>query len=113
MSVLVEYGSRVRLARGHRLNRVLTPARARVLRWMIDEEEELVVEGICAYVGLHRTHPSVALQLLRHCLIKDSQFHGMGAHYYEATQEAQRVLDDPNYECMIDEALRTGKDVCR
>ncbi len=111
MNGLEEYGSRVRLRTGHKLNPVLTAASARVLRWMIDEDEELVVEGICAYVGLHRTHPKIALGLLRHCLIKDSQFHGVGAHYYEVTSEAERVLDDPEYEGMIDEAIRTGKNV--
>lgn len=100
-------------AKKSRLNSVLTPAAARVLKWMLDEEEELVVEGIQAWVGKHRTHPILARRLLRHCLITDADFHGTKARYYIPTPDAQRVLDDPDYEPAIDEALRTGKQVFR
>lgn len=96
-----------------KLSPYLTPAGARVLRWMIDEGEELVVEGVSAYVGLHRTSSRVAIKLLEWCLIRRVEMNGVSATYYKVTSDAAQCLANPDYEPRWAEALRTGKSVYR
>lgn len=96
-----------------KLHPILTPASARVLRWMIDEGEELVCEGIEAWVGQHRTHPRIADRLLEWCLLRDVTDDGGKLRRYAAHDECRLVLADPNYETRWQEHLRTGKPVTR
>lgn len=96
----------------NKLNTALTPASARVLRQMIDEDEELVTEGIAAYVGSTRTSVHVVYHLLRECLLRDVSDEG-GMKRYVVHDEAAKVLSDPAYETRWREHLRTGKPVTR
>lgn len=96
-----------------RLNPVLTPAGASILRQMIDDDEEIVSEGIVAYIDARRISVRTIYRLLRHCLIRDISEPGAAMIRYIHTPDAQRVLDDPQYEPAIDEAMRTGKPVFR
>lgn len=94
------------------LNPALTPASARVLRQMLDEDEELVNEGLTAYVGSNRTSVAVIYHLLREVLIRDvSDQNGMKR--YVAQDEVRQTLDDPTYETRWREHLRTGKPIFR
>lgn len=96
-----------------RLHPALTPASARVLRWMIEEKEQLVVEGLDVWVGCHRTNHRVVKTLLEQAIIKRDSTSGMSAVYYCVTPDAQKCLDDPDYETRWTEHLRTGKSVHR
>ena len=94
----------------HRLNPALTPACAKVLRLMVENDEELAVEGMQCWVGSHRTSRVVVKRLLEECLIAPD---GRESIYYHPTPDAKHVLDDPDYETRWREHLRTGKPVYR
>lgn len=80
---------------------------------MLAEDEELVCEGITAYVGTHRTNIHVVNRLLRLCLIRSTGYTHAGEklQYYEATSECRAILEDPAYEPAIVRAMRTGQPV--
>lgn len=99
------------VTRGSGLNPALTPACAEILRLMLADGEELVVDGIEVWVGTRRTSRSVFTKLVSECLIAQD---GQDSIYWHAKEEeCRRVLDDPNYETMWREAQRTGRPTIR
>ncbi len=97
----------------HTLNPALTPASARALRQMIEEDEELVTEGIIAYVGATRYSLRTVYHLLREVLLKDVSSTNDAMKRYVPNQDAKPALDDPTYETRWRESQRTGKPVYR
>lgn len=95
------------------LNPALTPAAARALRQMIAEDEELVTEGIIAYVGSTRYSIGTVKKLLREVLVKDVSSVNDAMKRYLPNQDAQPTLDDPAYETRWRESMRTGQPIYR
>lgn len=95
------------------LNPALTPASAKALRQMIDDDEELVTEGIVAYVGSTRYSIATVYKLLREVLISDVSSTNDAMRRYIPNQDAKPTLDDPAYETRWREHQRTGKPIHR
>lgn len=95
------------------LNPALTPASARMLRQMIEEDEEVVTEGIIAYVGSTQYSVATVYKLLREVLIKDVSSTNDAMKRYIPNQDAQSALEDPAYETRWREHERTGKPIYR
>lgn len=96
-----------------KLNPALTKSSARVIRLMIEDGEDLVTEGIVAYVGCTRTSIPTVYHLLRECLIRDVSDQNSKLRRYELSDDAERALGDPAYQTRWREHLRTGKSVTR
>lgn len=86
----------------------LTPATEKLLRLMVENEEELVGDGGQWWVGLHRTNAKAVYRLLRLCLVRKSNIGG-GCEIYYAETEAKTIIADPDYVPLIIRASRTGK----
>lgn len=84
-----------------------------MLRQMIDEDEELVTEGIIAYVDSTRYSIATVYHLLREVLLRDVSSTNDALKRYIPNQDAQPALDNPAYETRWRESLRTGQPVYR
>lgn len=58
------------------------------------EDAELVQEGLQAWIGCWRTSPSVVLELLRACLLRDVG-EDKGVHRYMVNEDGRKAAFDP------------------
>lgn len=98
-------------------NKHLTPGMERALKDLraMGDDAEIACEGLECWIDLRRTTWRVVNALLKLCLLKDDGF-GKGCTGFQRfvpNCESYRLLDDPNYEPIIIEAMRTGKPVIR
>jgi hypothetical protein len=91
----------------------LTAASERVLRSMVEDGDDLVVEGFAVWVGARRTSRSVVVALEKNGLIKRLSMPGTAGEYFTVTPDAKPILADPLYEPRWAEFLRTGQPVAR
>lgn len=74
----------------------LTPAMARVLTNMREEEEELVGDRGQWWVGEHRTNWATARRLLRLCLVRTINV-PTSMECFVINETGRAILDDPTY----------------
>lgn len=73
---------------------MLSKAAIKVLRMIVEDEEDLFCSNGECWVGYHRTTNKVLNELLRLCLIKNDS---VSENYYGPTSEAKEILNNPNY----------------
>jgi len=75
----------------------LTKRQLQILRKMRDEDEELVYEGRCCYVGLERTSSATVTALLRACALRADQFNKGKVERYTINETGREILSEGGY----------------
>lgn len=84
----------------------------RLLRDMVEVEDELAVEGNMAFVGTTRYAVRTVRALTRLCLISPSGGSALDTYWHLAPC-GRRIIEDPAYEPAIITAIQTGRPVIR
>ena len=93
-------------------SKFLTVAMEKLLRQMIDEEDELAMDGIQVFVGATRYSRATVNKLVELCLITPDDGR-ITSTYWHLTPCGRNIIKDSNYEPAIVTSMRTGKPVFR